>query len=180
MRKLIDLDRSLGALISELSRLFSRNFNGRVRHHGLTQPQWQALAILSRREGMRQAELAELLNVQPISLGRLIDRLESAGWVERRPDPTDRRAIQLYLTPKAEPILEEMSAAAAASYEVAFTDFDDSQREQLFELLNRMKTNLRDSAPEIPADTVVTHDVITHKKPQNERPYRTQTQQKLR
>jgi DNA-binding MarR family transcriptional regulator len=175
MREPINPDRNLGALLSELSRLVSRNFNVRVRHFGLTQPQWQALAILSRREGMRQAELAELLKVQPISLGRLIDRIEIAGWVERRPDPTDRRAIQLYLTSKAEPILDEMSAAAAASYEVAFTDFDESQREQLFELLNRMKTNLRDSVPEITADTVVTHENSL-----DERPYRTQTQQKLR
>lgn len=180
MRKPIDSDRNLGALISELSRLFARNFNARVRHHGLTQPQWQALAILWRREGMRQAELAELLNVQPISLARLIDRMESAGWVERRPDPTDRRAIQLYLTPKAEPILQEMTNAAAASRDAAFSDFDDIQREQLLDSLNRMKTNLRDSVPESPVDTVITHNVITHKKSRNERANRTQAQQKLR
>ncbi|EEF24804.1 Transcriptional regulator slyA, putative, partial [Ricinus communis] len=152
MRKPIDSDRSIGALLGELARLLSRNFNARMRHHGLTQTQWQALATLSRREGMRQAELAELLTVQPISLARLVDRLENSGWVERRPDPTDRRAVQLYLTAKAEPILDEMEAAGAATREAAVADFSDTEREQLLKLLNRMKTNLRKDMADAPVD----------------------------
>jgi DNA-binding MarR family transcriptional regulator len=170
MRNPIDPNRSISALVSELSRLFARGFNARVRHHGLTQTQWQALAVLARREGLRQAELAEWLNVQPISLARLIDRLESAGWVERRPDPTDRRAIQLYLTPKAEPILDEMNEAAAANRELAFAHFSVGEREQLIELLNRMKTNLSDCTPDLPAATVAIHEKEPDERPRQSRP----------
>ena len=93
-------DRSVSRLVTEVARLFSRDFSARVRDYGLTHTQWQALATLSVQEGIKQAELANLLQVQPISLGRLIDRMEAAGWVERRAAPNDRRAIQLYLTPR--------------------------------------------------------------------------------
>mgnify|MGYP001765341039 CR=1 FL=1 len=142
MRPPYDPDRSVGMLIKEISRLFTRNFDARVRAYGLTQTQWQALAALSRREGIKQADLANLLQVQPISLGRLIDRMEAAGWVERRPAPNDRRAIQLYLTPKAEPMLDKMSDEASLTREAALADFDPSEREQLFHLLQRVKANL--------------------------------------
>jgi DNA-binding MarR family transcriptional regulator len=145
MRAIHDPNDSTGSLIGELSRLFSRNFNLRMREHGLTQTQWQALAALAKREGMKQAELAELLQVQPISLARLVDRMESAGWIERRPDPHDRRAIQLYLTPKAEPMLDEMTVAGIATKEEAFADFSSAERTQLFQMLNRLKTNLREA-----------------------------------
>lgn len=154
MSSLPDPNRSIGSLIGELSRLFARNFNARVRTHGLTQTQWQALAMLSRREGLRQAELAELLNVQPISLARLIDRMENAGWVERRPDPNDRRAIQLYLRPKVDPIIDEMFAVSMATRAAALSGFTDAEQELLLELLPRMMNNLRNNMPSAPADVV--------------------------
>ena len=88
----------VGALLVEVGRLLRRNFNRRAQELGLTQAQWQALAHLSRKQGINQACLADLLEVQPITLARLIDRLAAAGWVERRPDPADRRAQRLYLT----------------------------------------------------------------------------------
>ncbi len=95
----------------------------------------------------RVAELASLLQVQPISLGRLIDRMEAAGWVERRPAPNDRRAIQLYLTPRSGPILDEMTAAAALTREVALSGFDADECEQFFRMLERVKANLAGDDP---------------------------------
>jgi len=140
-------DRSVSRLVTEISRLFSRDFSARVRDYDLTHTQWQALAVLSRQEGIKQAELANLLQVQPISLGRLIDRMEAAGWVERRPAPHDRRAIQLYLTPKVEPILDKMAGAASLTREAALCDFDTDEREQLFRMLERVKANLSGNDP---------------------------------
>lgn len=147
MRNSQDPHRRFGSLVGEIARLFARNFNQRVREHGLTQTQWHALAVLSKGEGMKQAELAELLQVQPISLARLVDRMEAAGWIERRPDPNDRRAIQLYLTPKAEPMLEVMEMAGLATREDTFANFSTAERDQLFLLLNRINSNLREAEP---------------------------------
>lgn len=137
-----DSDPSVSRLVTEISRLFSRDFSARVRDYDLTHTQWQALAVLSRQEGINQAELASLLQVQPISLGRLIDRMEAAGWVERRPAPNDRRAIQLYLTSRVEPILDKMTQAASLTREAALADFDTDERQQLCRMLQRVKANL--------------------------------------
>ncbi len=90
-------DRTLGFLVSDIARLLRRNMDRRLQSLGLTQAQWRAIVHLSRSEGMTQAMLAESLEIQPITLTRLIDRMESAGWVERRTHPLDRRAVQLYL-----------------------------------------------------------------------------------
>ncbi len=151
MRRPHNLNPSIGALIGESYRLITRNFNSRVRAHGLTQTQWQALAALAKREGMKQAELAECLQVQPISLARLIDRMEAAGWVERRPDPHDRRAQQLYLTNKVEPILDEMFEAAVQTREQAMAEMNEFEREQLMSLLTRLTLNLRSTESADPA-----------------------------
>ena len=140
-------DRSVSRLVTEVPRLFSRDFSARVRDYGLTHTQWQALATLSVQEGIKQAELANLLQVQPISLGRLIDRMEAAGWVERRPAPKDRRAIQLYLTPRSGPILDKMTDAAARAREAALSGFDADEREQLVRMLERVKANLAGDDP---------------------------------
>jgi len=139
---IFDPQRSFGALLGDISRLLRRNFNRRLRHFGLTQTQWQAIVYLRKREGIKQAALAEVLEIQPISLARLIDRLEIGGWVERRPDPNDRRAVQLYLTPKAEPILSELRDAAAAVHDDTCADMSEAEFEQLLTLLEKIKTNL--------------------------------------
>ena len=102
----------IGFLIADVSRLLRRDFDRRVRSLSLTQVQWRAIAQLLREDGIRQAVLADRLEVAPITLGRLIDRLEVAGWVRRESDPGDRRACLLYLTRKAEPVLDEMRARA--------------------------------------------------------------------
>ena len=94
-------DRTLGFLVADIARLLRRSMDRRLQSLGLTQAQWRAIVHLSRREGMTQAALAESLEVQPITLTRLIDRMQHAGWVERRPHPSDRRGRVVVLTDAA-------------------------------------------------------------------------------
>lgn len=142
MTDIHDPERSAGFLISDVARLLRRNFNRRVQRLGLTQSQWQALAHLSRNEGINQVSLAEILEVQPITLARLIDRMEAAGWVERRRDPNDRRAVRLYLGTKVQPVLSEMREIAAGVREEAMSGLSEEQRERLLGTLRQMKRNL--------------------------------------
>src|SRR5688572_2340747 len=97
-----DPDRSLGVLIGDVARALRRNFDRRLQSLGLTQAQWRAIVHVKRMEGMSQVALADCLEAQPITVARLIDRMESAGWIERRSDPLDRRAVRLYLTTKSQ------------------------------------------------------------------------------
>lgn len=135
-------DRSVGFLINDVARLLRRNFNRRVQPLGLTQTQWRAIVMLSRDPGMTQVALAETLEIQPITLTRLIDRMEAAGWVQRRSHPADRRAMQVYLTAKSEPILEEMYARAAETLGEALAGMTAAAEKQLVNSLQRMKHNL--------------------------------------
>ena len=152
---------SVFKLVTEISRLFSQDFNTRVPDYGLTHTQWHALSILKRNEGIKQAVLAQLLQVKPISLGRLIDRMEAAGWVERRQAPNDRRAVQLYLTPKVKPLLDEMTEAAALTRERALSDFHNDERELLLQMLLRVKTNLSgDASPQTKTSTADAGETI--------------------
>ncbi len=137
-----DPKRSIGFLLTDVAQMLRRNFNRRVQSLGLTQAQWRAIAYLARSEGMNQACLAESLEVQPITLARLVDRMQSAGWVERRTDPDDRRAVRLYLTEKSQPILEEMQVRASNMLEEVLTGVPAAARKQLIEALCVMKQNL--------------------------------------
>ena len=135
-------DRTLGFLVSDLARLLRRNMDRRLQSLGLTQAQWRAIVHLSRSEGMTQATLAESLEIQPITLTRLIDRMQSAGWVERRTHPLDRRAVQLYLTPQSQPILEEMHARATDTLNDATRGVAPRALRQLAATLEQIKHNL--------------------------------------
>src|SRR3954469_19653146 len=108
------LRRRFGFLLHEVARLYGKRFDQRVRSLGVTRAQCRVLAYLLLHEGNNQAGLAELLEIEPITLVRMLDRMEEAGWVERRPDPEDRRVRCLHLTRKAEPLLERVSALADA------------------------------------------------------------------
>jgi MarR family transcriptional regulator for hemolysin len=101
----VDLDRSFGFLVNDVARLFGRRFTQNGKRLGLTRAQCRTIGYLARNEGINQAGLADLLEIRPMTLVRQIDRMEDAGWIERRPDPNDRRARRLYLTGKARPIL---------------------------------------------------------------------------
>ena len=135
-------DRTLGFLVSDISRLLRRNMDRRLQSLRLTQAQWRAIVHLSRSEGMTQTMLAESLEIQPITLTRLIDRMESAGWVERRTHPLDRRAVQLYLTDQSQPILEEMHARAADTLSDATRGVAPRAQRQLVATLEQIKQNL--------------------------------------
>src|SRR5450631_3665986 len=104
---------SLGFLLADVSRLMRRAFERRLDGSSLTLAQARALIYVSRHEGVRQVDFAELLEVQPITLGRLIDQLAETGLVERRPDSADRRAYQIFLTPAAASHLAAIETVAA-------------------------------------------------------------------
>lgn len=137
-----DPDQSVGFLVNDVARLLRRNFNRRVQELGLSQAQWQALAYLSRQEGVNQVTLAESLEIQPMTLARLIDRLQEASLVARRPDPGDRRAFRLYLTAAARPLLDRMWDLAAETRAEAMAGLPDDGRQALVEALRHMRRNL--------------------------------------
>lgn len=145
-------ERSVGFLLHEVSRLTRRRFNARLQPSGLTQEQWRALAHIARREGIGQAALADILEIQPITLTRVIDRLAGAGLVERRPNPNDRRAVQLFLTAQATPLIEHIAEHAAAVHREALADLPPAARETLIDILQAMKRNLA-RAEDAPAAT---------------------------
>lgn len=135
----------LGLLIADVSRLMRRRFDERARVIGLTRAQWRTLVVLSRNEGSNQGKLADLLDVEPITLCRMVDRLEEAGHVERRRDPTDRRAWLIYLTEAARPLLDDIRVIADGLFEDALTGLDTAAREQLYGALSVIRTKLSDT-----------------------------------
>jgi DNA-binding MarR family transcriptional regulator len=139
-------DPSLGILIADLSRLLRRDFDDRVTGLGLTQAQWRTLARLARAEGCRQADLAAIMEVAPITLARFIDRLEQSKLVERRRHPTDRRAVQLYLTARGRRLSGKMRSIAACTYDRALHGVAPADRRRLIQVLARMRDNLSDPA----------------------------------
>ncbi|MEW5424969.1 MarR family winged helix-turn-helix transcriptional regulator [Amorphus sp. 3PC139-8] len=133
---------SLSFLIHDVARLMRRDISRRIQGLGMTPAQWRALAYVAKQEGLRQAALADLMEIQPITLARLIDRLEEANLVERRPDPTDRRAVQLYLAAGAEAPLETMWERASETRALALDGVSPEAVDQMIEALDRMRRNL--------------------------------------
>jgi DNA-binding MarR family transcriptional regulator len=133
---------TLGFLISDVSRLMRRRFDERTRAIGVTRPQWRALTTLARHEGINQGGLAEMLEVEPITLCRMVDRLVEAGLVERRHDPRDRRAWQIFLTDKARPIIVQLHDLAEDLFDHAYGGIDELTRTQLLATLGTIRGNL--------------------------------------
>ena len=121
--------------LAETSRTLRRHFDRRASVLGVTTAQWRALAWLGHEPGLKQVELAERLDVEPITAGRIIDRLEESGLVERQPDPVDRRVWRLALTEKAMPIFERLGNIAE---EMAEQVFDGLTKEQIEEIRARL------------------------------------------
>jgi MarR family transcriptional regulator, transcriptional regulator for hemolysin len=142
--------RTLGFVLNDVARLMRKRFEQRARAAalGLTRAQAAVLAHLARQEGINQAALAQLLELEPITLARLLDRLQAAGLVERRPDPKDRRAHLLYLTEAAYPLLDRIFALAAEVREDALAGVAEADRGRLLDLLIEMKANLIAAAVE--------------------------------
>ena len=148
----MDLDRSFGFLVNDVARLFGRRFdqNGRGRRLGLTRAQCRTLGYLARNEGINQAGLADLLEIRPMTLVRQIDRMEEAGWIERRADPADRRARRLYLTAKARPVLGRIWNVANETRDEALARLTPQESDQLIDLLHRVHSTLSERVPADP------------------------------
>jgi DNA-binding MarR family transcriptional regulator len=136
------MDENIGTMLAQVSRLLRRSFDERARGIGVTRPQWQVLSLLSFNGGINQGGLAELLEVEPITLGRMIDRLQDAQMVERRPDPADRRAWRLFLTEKGQKLLDELRPFAFETYEMALEGVSEDDRAAMMSVLTRMRSNL--------------------------------------
>ncbi len=136
------IHQSVTSQVGDLSQCLRRSFNRYIRSAGLTYPQSRVIGTLSKEQGIKQAALAERMDMQPIALARLIDRMEVAGWVERRPDPIDRRAVQLFLTTKAQPILREIRDARADFEKAVLAGISDAEQDQLRRLLGKIRVNV--------------------------------------
>lgn len=137
-----NLDRNFGFILHDVARLMRTGFDRRVRKLGLTRSQWWVLTFLYRREGVTQSELAEDLDIEKATLGRLLDRLEVSGWVERRPDASDRRVKRLYLTPEIADSMATMRQIAADMRAEALGVIAPEEAEQLVDSLLKIKRNL--------------------------------------
>jgi MarR family transcriptional regulator for hemolysin len=115
----------------------------RARQFGISRAQWGVLVRLDRSEGLKQTELAEILDLQPITLTRLLDRLAKNGLIERRADPNDRRANRLYLTPAARPLIAKLADLGHDMMETVLDGLDDESNSRLLRDLGAMKDNLR-------------------------------------
>src|SRR5690606_37113188 len=138
-------ERSVGFLITDVSHLLRRNFNRRAQALGLSQAQWRGLPHLSPGEGLGPSRAAGRPRAQPAPLTRHVPRLGAAGWVERCPDPTDRRIARLYLTAQAQPVLAEMQHAAKGMLDEALRGLSVDARLRLVDALCKMKRNLSDA-----------------------------------
>jgi len=141
------LERSLGFLLADTSRLLRKRFDGRARELDLTRAQWRVLGQLRRREGINQSALAEILEIENITLGRHIDRLEEKGWVERRPDPKDRRMWRLFLKSEVQPIMDELKEISIQTRNEAMAGIPEDERERFIDTVLKIKTNLMERPP---------------------------------
>lgn len=141
-------ERSLGFLLHDVSRLLRKRFDRRARTIGLTRAQWSVLAHLFRNEGINQAALADILEIEPITLVHQLDRLEEAGWIERRLDAADRRVRLLHITPSGRKILDKMHELGAETRAEALAGIGAAEHEALIDTLLKLKANLseRESA----------------------------------
>jgi DNA-binding MarR family transcriptional regulator len=135
-------DHTLGYLVLDIARLMSASFETRTRSIGVTRAQWSLIGALVRNEGCNQAHLAELMQITPISLGRLVDRMVKAGWVERRAEAGDRRSHRLFLTAKAHAIRPSLRRLSDETQEEALAALGASERQQLLESLAKVRATL--------------------------------------
>ena len=137
-----DLDRDLGFLLHDVARLMRKRFEQNARDLGLTRSQGQVLVHLADNEGIHQGALADQLDVEPITLTRILDRLEEAGLIERLLYRQDRRVRLLRLTQAAHPLIDDILAIGSATRGQALDGVSEEDRDRLFDILSRMKSNL--------------------------------------
>jgi MarR family transcriptional regulator, transcriptional regulator for hemolysin len=137
-----EFHRDLLFLLHDVARLLRVDADKRARSHDMTRAQWGIIVWLDRQPGITQKELAELLEVEPITVARLIDRLQGRGMVERRPDPKDRRIWRLHLLAPARGVLHEIEDQRAEMTQMVTTGLDDESVASMTETLLRMKATL--------------------------------------
>ncbi len=138
----VDFEHSFGFLVYDVARLLREWFNNQALPFDLTQAQSRALVHLKRSEGVNQATLANILDIQPITLVRQLDKLEEKGLIERRQDSSDRRMQRLYLTPDAESLIEQLARMGLVMTDDAFVGVSEAARAQVMKTLETVKGNL--------------------------------------
>lgn len=137
-----NLDRNFGFILHDVARLLRVTFDRRIKDLGLTRSQWWVLTHLFRHDGITQSELAEWLEIERPTLGRLLDRLEANGWVRRETDTQDRRAKRIFLTDEVSPAMRSMREIAASVRADALLGLDSSEQEAFVDMLLTIKANL--------------------------------------
>jgi len=137
-----EAEQSLPALVSDVRVLLYRWFDGQVASLGLNISAWQVLGQLYRGEGLTQTELADAVGMAKSPLGKLLDRLEAAGWIRREADPEDRRANRVFLTDRLQPLLAPLTAVSDELTERALDGFTPAERAALTGLLDRVRANM--------------------------------------
>lgn len=138
----MDRLKNFGFLLKDVSRRYVQRFEQHAAEISLTLVQCRALAHLEKNEGTSQARLAELTEVEPMAMVRILDKMEADGVIERRPDPEDRRARRLHLSARARPLLEEIWRLAALTRSETFAGIARAEREAFIDVLERLDSNL--------------------------------------
>ena len=136
------MERRVGTVLAQVARLMRRAFDERAREIGVTRPQGQVRSVLLRHEGIKQGGLAEILEVEPITAGRMIDRMQDAKLVERKTDPADRRAWRLFLTPRGREIIDRLQPLAMETTEKTLKGISEDDQADLLRTLDTMLENL--------------------------------------
>jgi MarR family transcriptional regulator for hemolysin len=139
----LSINREFAFLINDVARMLRTYADHKAAQFGITRAQWVVLARLDRSEGLKQSELAEILDLQPISLTRLLDKLCDGGLIERRADPIDRRAKRLFLTPAARPLLEKLGDLGEELMATALSGVGGESVQRMVDELGLVKENLR-------------------------------------
>ncbi|MEO6021522.1 MAG: MarR family transcriptional regulator [Burkholderiales bacterium] len=137
-----DLSRNFGFILHDVARLLRTTFDRRVKGMSLTRSQWWVLLHVFRNDGVTQSELADILEIEKATLGRLVDRMESKGWLRREGDAVDRRVKRIYLTDAVEPSMKAMRAAAADVRREALAGLSAEEQERFVSTLLLVKNNL--------------------------------------
>jgi MarR family transcriptional regulator, transcriptional regulator for hemolysin len=136
----------LAFLLHDVARLLKKRLEQNSERSGLTRSQWQILTYLAQNEGINQKGLAELIEIEPITLGRIVDKLETLGLIERHPHPTDRRTWHLHLMPAARPKLEQVRELGDVTHREALAGVSEADRQRLLKTLQALKANLTEAS----------------------------------
>jgi|SRR5689334_22961239 MarR family transcriptional regulator, transcriptional regulator for hemolysin len=147
-------NREFAFILNDVARLLRTYADQKARKIGMTRAQWAVLVRLDRTQGLKQCELADILDVQPITLTRQLDRLCRNGLIERRPDPADRRVKRLYLTPAARPLLDRLGKLGEELLGTALAGLDAPAVDQTLKYLSLVKESLRQAIQETQTSTL--------------------------